>query len=347
MNVKKVMICMLVIAMLSVSVGAVNAQNGPEGDRPGDRFGQQERPLARGLINIVGLVSDEIGVEMRHLTQALRAGATLAEVITNNGGDVDAVTAAVIDEAILSIEAALDEGRIPPEVAEQMLANVEDNVNAAMTGELQGLFQNRAGDNVRDRLLATAIGAVVDATGLDRQAIAQQVRDGATLGELVTANGGDVDAVIAASLATITERVNTAVAEGNMDEDRAATLLENAQTALTELMNGDLRDRLDDRGPGRDRMLQTVTRTVRQQVSEATGLNQREIQQALRDGATLESVLTDNGVDVAAFTAEITTEFEARINEAVANGVLNEDRAATLIDGFGTRLQNLLTRSRI
>jgi len=251
------------------------------------------------------------------------------------------VTAAVIDEIILNVEEALAEERITQEQADRLLANVEENVNAAMTGDLREMLQDRGSQNIRERLMVTAMGIVVEATGLDRQEIAEQVRDGATLAELITANGGNVDAVITESVAALTERINEAVANGNLDEDRAAELLENAEQTITEMVNGELRERLPDRNS------QTAVRAVRQSVSEATGLNQREIQQALRDGATLESLLTDNGVDVDVFTTEQTAAFEARVNEAVANGNLTEDRAATLIDGFAERLDTLLTRSRL
>ena len=45
---------------------------------------------------IAETVTDEIGIEPRELVQELRDGATMAEVIEANGGDVDAITQTII-----------------------------------------------------------------------------------------------------------------------------------------------------------------------------------------------------------------------------------------------------------
>ncbi|HRF96449.1 MAG TPA: hypothetical protein PLZ51_14685, partial [Aggregatilineales bacterium] len=75
---------------LSLMVGAVSAQGGGGRGQGGGRGGG-DRPNGDGLRDIVQVVVDATGLDPQDLMQQLRDGATLADIITANGGDVNTV----------------------------------------------------------------------------------------------------------------------------------------------------------------------------------------------------------------------------------------------------------------
>lgn len=77
--------------------------------------------------------------------------------------------------------------------------------------------------------------------------------------------------------------------------------------------------------------------------AEQTGLTTREIVNQLNDGATLGTILTDNGVDVDAFAAEATERAEARLNLLVANDRITQEDADALLAQFQEQLDEALT----
>ncbi|PJF29613.1 MAG: hypothetical protein CUN52_07485, partial [Phototrophicales bacterium] len=116
-----------------------------------------------------------------------------------------------------------------------------------------GRFGDRQQAQLRDHI-REVMEAVVTETGLEPQAILQQLRDGSTLADIITANGGSVDNVIAVALGNVQERIAQAVENGNLTQERADELLASAETRITEWMNNPLpeggfglRDRLNNR----------------------------------------------------------------------------------------------------
>lgn len=120
-------------------------------------------------------------------------------------------------------------------------------------------------------------------TGLDAETIREGFQNGQSLAETIEANGGDVSEIEAALVDAITE---------NSDLDAEAV-----QERVNEMLN-----KVPDFEPG-DRM-----ETVREALGiarDATGLEQDDLRQALRDGQTFAELITANGGDVSAVEAAI------------------------------------------
>jgi uncharacterized coiled-coil protein SlyX len=175
--------------------------------------------------------------------------------------------------------------------------------------------------------------AVMDATGLNLIEVSTQVRNGATLGEIVTANGGSIDAVAADAVAGVTEAINQAVADGRLTQEQADQALARITEVFTNVLTGEARDQALNR---------VMDVGIVQLAAEQTGLNAREIAQQLRDGAALATILTDNGVDVTAFVTEATERAQARINLQVAEDRITTEQAAELMAQFNEQLNTLL-----
>lgn len=267
MQKKVVLVALSLVAVLSI-VGAVSAQEAPppapdiqaqvppRPPRPGQDGGRlgQGAPVLRELLQIV---ADELALEPRALADLLR-DQTLAEVITAQNGDAAAITAAVEAALTERIHQAVTDGSLTQERANLLLGNLEETVTNAINGAYRDLRDGlRGGDRpgqggLRGGWLGETrplINAAADATGLTPLEIGQAVRGGQTLGEVITANGGDSAAVVSAAVATVTEKLDEAVSNGRITEEQERAMIGGLQAFYEAVLNGALRP---DAAPGGD-----------------------------------------------------------------------------------------------
>ncbi|MEP7293077.1 MAG: hypothetical protein ABI835_14945, partial [Chloroflexota bacterium] len=204
------MMVVAVIAAISV-VGVVSAQQAQPSQPPapfaegrGGREGGQE-PILRQLLQIV---SGDLGIAPGDLITQLH-DQTLADVITANGGSVDAISAEITAALTERINSAITDGNLSQERADELLADLATTIDQAINGEFSGLRGELRGGRrgeTRPGLgggwleqfhdTRPLISAAADATGLTGQEIAQEMRtNGSTLGEVITAHNGDPTAV--------------------------------------------------------------------------------------------------------------------------------------------------------
>lgn len=152
--------------------------------------------------------------------------------------------------------------------------------------------------------------ASTDATGLEPREILAQVRNGATLGEVIIANGGDVDAVLSDALAAVTTAVNERVESGNLTQEQGDQLLAQAEEGFQAALNGTLS------GPPRPFLMPRVriARHVLDLAAEQTGLEVQAIREQLRDGSSLATILSTNEVEPEAFIDGVMAQAETRTN---------------------------------
>jgi septum formation topological specificity factor MinE len=180
-------------------------------------------------------------------------------------------------------------------------------------------------------------------TGLDGAALMEELRAGKTLAEIITANEGDVEAVVDTAITQLTERINQAVANERLTQERADELLANLETAITDVINGTVELGQNGEGmhggAGRERGLVN-------KVAESAGLEPQEVIQQVRDGATLGSILTEAGVDVATFVDEQAATAKERLDQQVANGRISQAVADARLNLMRVELLDALNRTR-
>jgi hypothetical protein len=203
---------------------------------------------------------------------------------------------------------------------------------------------NRGGHGGLDMMLDMA-DIVTNATGLTMQEIRQQVADGAILAEVIEANGGSVDAVIAEAMTAIEERIAEAQENGSISEERAVQMLENLEQRLTDAVNGaggfmgrggGMMGNWGERGFFAPHLAQAV--------AAATGLEPQDILTQVQSGASLASILTDNDVNVDTFVAEQTAQYEERLTGLVEEGRISEAVADARLNLFNVELADRLNR---
>lgn len=190
---------------------------------------------------------------------------------------------------------------------------------------------------VRSGLIREVLQATSAEIGLPVSDILVQMQpEGATLADVIEANGGSVDAVVTASVASATERINQAVADGNATQEQADNLLSNLEQLITDGINGDLPF------TGGTNPRQNLQRALVTAITEETGMDAQSVLQEVRDGKTPAEVIEENGSSVDAVVASAIATVTERINEGVANDRLTQEQADDLLASLEQAFTDIL-----
>lgn len=314
MNIKRWTVAFAVIGAVSVGALSASAQRGRDG----------------GIRDVLQTVIEETGLDIQDVMQQLRDGSTLAEVVEANGGDVQAVIDAAVAAASERLNVAVSNGRITQEQADLRLSEFQAAVEEAVYSEWQGHVTARGLVRGGERIL---LQVVADATGLEVSDLLPLLREGSTLAEIAEENGADVDAIIADAVADATERIETSVANGGLTREQADELIANLNTLFTNAMTSTVREFMVEMYVGVG---------VLRMVAEQTGLLPREITEQMRGGSTLAQILTENGVDVNAFIEDVIAQADERLDQAVENGRITQERADEILVNLREHLNERL-----
>jgi hypothetical protein len=234
----KVIIATLIFIVLSMVMGAVSAQDAA-GRQPGQAGIQPIQSLFGELIRVV---AETTGLTPQEIVQQIGDGASLSDVITANGGDVETIVDTVLRTVSTRLQEQVDADNLTQALADQLLATAEQFLRDWVNGDLAFPHLDRP-TPIRDRIGQGILGelarVVTETTGLTLREIAQEIRDGATLGEVIDANGGNVDTVINTVLENTSSHLQEQVDAGNLSSEQMTSIMEVAQQRLTDWMNGE------------------------------------------------------------------------------------------------------------
>lgn len=252
MKSKTILISLIVLAM-ALPVGLASAQEATE-EAPIVEDSAHAHPVRDILREVMDIVTEATGLTQAEVMQQLRDGSTLSEIITANGGDVEAIKEEVRVLVIARIETAVTDGRITQERADEMLANLPDRITQVFD-EVHN-FEGRPFNSVERGIFGELIQSIETVTGLTGQEIAEEILGGATLSDVISNNGGDVEAIKIEMLALVTTHVNERVANGDITQEQADAILVQAADEINAWLSGDLAYPLFDRpfGGGRGGM---------------------------------------------------------------------------------------------
>ncbi len=183
--------------------------------------------------------------------------------------------------------------------------------------------------NVRNGLVREVMQAVSDETGLEvSDILAQLAPDGATLADVIVANGGSVESVVNSAVTSATERINQAVANGNATQEQADQLLSNLEQLMTDGINGELPFNLGA-NPRKD-----IERALISSITEVTGMDAQSIIQEIRGGSTLADVIAENGSSVDEVVASAMAKSTERVNGWVENERITQEQADEILAGL-------------
>jgi hypothetical protein len=331
---KKIGVLAFIVAIFALAAGIVGAQDRPGGNRPGGNNGGN-RPGGRdGMLAEVGtIVQEQTGLTAQELRQGLAQGKTLEQLITESGGDVEAVITAIVQASTERINQAVTEGKLTRERADEMLANLAENVRNLVTTGARPEGQ-RSGP-VRSAIELSQI--LLEEAGLEAEQVRAAVASGQTIADLIAAAGGNVEAIVDATITEATTRINEAVAAGNLEQARADEMLNNLETAVTNMVNG---EGIFNRDGGMGRAFPLVN-----EVATATGLTSAEVAEQVRNGSTLANILTANGVTVETFVDEQLVQVKTRLDAGVQNGTISQAVADARLNLRRVELTDALNRT--
>lgn len=167
-----------------------------------------------------------------------------------------------------------------------------------------------------------AVPIVLEATGLEGGDLRAALQDGSSISELIAANGGDVESVIAQLAAKAAESINA----------QAAASIEDLEARFVQVMAESHRPRF----PWLRRRIPLLERFgawgMRETITQATGLDAAALNAALLQGATIADLINANDGDVAATASTLAQQATAGINAAAAARIRHYEEA--VIEAF-------------
>lgn len=128
------------------------------------------------------------------------------------------------------------------------------------------------------------------------------------------------------------EVIDDAVADGRLSEERAEILRQRLESGAPFMGFA------GPHGPGGPHHGRNVLGFSLPVIGEELGMTVDELRAELADGATLSDVITTQGSSVEAVVDALVSEAEAKLDEAVANGRLSQERADEILANLPERL---------
>jgi hypothetical protein len=224
-----------------------------------------------------------------------------------------------------------------------VVVSAQDFAPGGATRGERGMGQLQRGGE-RFPYLQDILAAISEQTGLSLIDVAAEVRGGTSLAALIEANDGSVEAISETVVAAVTERINQAVENGRISQERANEMLTDLGQGVTDAINSEIP--LLNRGFGfgdRLRGQMNIRLDIIQLAAEQTGLTAREIAQQIWDGSSLEDILTANDITIDTFITDAVASAQARLSELVENGALTQEHADEVLSNFESHLMERLT----
>lgn len=127
MNRKQIVLSLIAVLVALSAVGVASAQDLEH--RPDEGRGRDRHPAMKIMRHVMSTVSEATGLEPRDVMTQLADGSTLSEIVTANGGDVDAVKAEILAPMQERIATALENERITQEQADELLTRATERLD--------------------------------------------------------------------------------------------------------------------------------------------------------------------------------------------------------------------------
>jgi hypothetical protein len=175
------------------------------------------------------------------------------------------------------------------------------------------------------------LGQVADFLGVDAEVIQDGLEAGDTLADIAAANGSSGTAVVDSLVADLTEKLDGAVADERIDQEKADEILANATEKITTMVNStqDEIQALREAERAEKVAEREARRAERQQnLADVIGIPFADIQAALQEGeTTLAEIAAGQGVDLDTLVDGLVAPAAADLAEKVADGTLTQEEA--------------------
>lgn len=211
----------LASAQVPDETSASEAPENHDGDHKRGPRGQR----LEGLADILGIEKDE-------LKESLRSGESLVDIAAANGLSEDELTAAMLAAQAERLATAVEDGKITQEQADKASDKLSENIDKVVNGEIKpGGPTGHRGEGLAD---------MAELLGVDADVLKESLKSGESLADIAEANGVDAEDVVDALITAMTNRLNTAIEDGKVDEDRAAEIAAAIEDKAEAIANGEM-----------------------------------------------------------------------------------------------------------
>lgn len=225
---RKLLIVFTALTLLVLVSGVVGAQDTPTAPVPSFEVG---RP--NPIRSVLAIIAEETGLKERAILREVMSGRSLADIIQENGGEVQAVIDQSVSEITAQVNQAVTNGKMTQERADRVLENLPDVITQAINGELFPSRQN-GGRGQQAVVGLEVLRMASDETGLTVREIAQEIRSGKSLADVLTAHNVDVSMFITQAVEGAKTRLDRAVNKGRLTQADADTRLAQFEQRLNE-----------------------------------------------------------------------------------------------------------------
>jgi transposase-like protein len=194
------------------------------------------------------------------------------------------------------------------------------------------------------RRAGAVVGVAAKAIGIDRAELVQGVRDGKSVADVAKDHGVEAKTVEDALVAAATKRVDTAVSNGRIDADRAAKIKDKLPQRAEKLVETPLKGKLH-RAVARVKLRRHARRAGFKIAAETIGVSAKDLAAAVKGGTSIAAVAQQHQVDPQAVVDAVVNAAGKKLDEAVAKGKLDADRAAKIKDRLTERVTNAVNRT--
>lgn len=207
---------------------------------------QGRRGQRRGARNEA--VTDALGLTKEEIRQGFEDGKSLADMAEEQGIAVEDLRSAMIDAASEHLDAAVEAERLTEDEAAEKLAELEAGIDERLTtvpdlSEREGRGHGRRGGGA-------SLEALEETLGLSGEEIRASLSEGNTLADIAEAQGVSVEDLADQLIASMEERLDAAVEDGKIDEDRAEEIREGLEEKVDERLNSEFDGSRDGAGRG-------------------------------------------------------------------------------------------------
>ncbi len=188
------------------------------------------------------------------------------------------------------------------------------------------------------RALAEALKVAADTIGVSTDELREAVQGGQTVAQVAQSKGVDPQRVIDAIVAAATQKIDQALADGKIDEPRAAELKRKLPQIADRLVNQTRQ--LVRRAERRSRRKAAI-----ETAAKAIGISTDELVDAVKSGRSIADVADSKGVEVSKVVGALVAEATKRIAEAVDAGRLPAAEGDQLKSRLADRIDTFLHRT--
>lgn len=177
----------------------------------------------------------------------------------------------------------------------------------------------------RPKIVRVTVKHIIDVSRLPTGVFQQGFKDGKSINQVLTENNVDPAAVQQQVLDDLNARLAQAVADGKLTQEQADKIAARAPEALANLMNRVPQPR-DGGDSGKPRP-RAIVKNGLETAAQTIGIEVQELKDGLKSGKAVAEVASENGSSGDAVIAALVSQANAAIDQAVADGKLDADKA--------------------